>query len=47
MDLPFVIEIVDSEEQINSFLPILIKMMDGGLVTSEKVRVIHYAAAKD
>lgn len=42
MDLPMVIEIVDSEEKINGFLPVLGEMMGGGLVTLEKVRVIHY-----
>src|SRR5204862_8101568 len=31
MDLPLVIEIVDTEEKINSFLPELDKMMGGGL----------------
>ena len=46
MDLPLVIEIVDSEEKINSFLPVLDEMMKGGLVTLEKVRVILYRAAK-
>ena len=44
MDLPLVIEIVDSEEKINSFLPELEKMMGGGLVTLEKVKVLHYRA---
>ncbi|HTX21436.1 MAG TPA: DUF190 domain-containing protein [Candidatus Aquilonibacter sp.] len=47
MDLPLVIEIVDTEEKINSFLPLLDKMMKGGLVTLEKVRVIDYRAAED
>jgi len=42
MDLPLVIEIVDSEEKINSFLPTLDKMIGGGLVTLEKVKVLHY-----
>jgi PII-like signaling protein len=42
MDLPLVIEIVDSEEKINSFLPTLEKMLGGGLVTLEKVKVLHY-----
>jgi PII-like signaling protein len=41
-DLPMVIEIVDAEEKINAFLPVLDGMMGGGLVTLEKVRVIHY-----
>jgi len=44
MDLPLVIEIVDSEENINAFLPTLDKMIGGGLVTLEKVRVLHYRA---
>ena len=42
MDLPMVIEIVDSETNINAFLPVLDGMIQGGLVTLEKVRVIHY-----
>ena len=42
MDLPLVIEIVDSEQKINEFLPILDQMMGGGLVTLEKVKVLHY-----
>jgi PII-like signaling protein len=44
MDLPLVVEIVDTEEKINAFLPILDEMMSGGLVTLEKARVIHYRA---
>jgi len=45
MDLPLVIEIVDSEENINAFLPTLEKMMGGGLVMLEKVKVLHYRAS--
>ncbi|MGA4642950.1 DUF190 domain-containing protein [Limisphaera sp. 4302-co] len=44
MDLPVVIEIVDGEEKIRDFLPVLEPMMQGGLVTLEKVKVIHYEA---
>ena len=44
MDLPVVVEIVDSEERINAFLPQLEQMMTGGLVTLERARVIHYKA---
>ena len=47
MDLPLVIEIVDSEEKIQAFLPVLDEMMKGGLVTLEKVRVIDYRANPD
>jgi uncharacterized protein len=44
MDLPLVIEIVDSEENLTAFLPVLDEMMQGGFVTLEKVRVIDYRA---
>lgn len=44
MDLPLVIEIVDSEDKIKGFLPVLDEMMKGGLVTLEKVKVIDYRA---
>jgi uncharacterized protein len=44
MDLPLVIELVDSEEKIQSFLPVLDRMMGGGLLTLEKVKVIEYRA---
>lgn len=43
-DLPFVIEIVDSEEKINAFLPALDGMMVSGLVTLEKVQVLQYGS---
>ena len=44
MDLPIVIEIIDSEEKITAFLPLLDTMMDGGLVTLEEIRVHRYEA---
>lgn len=44
MDLPLVIEIVDTEQKIQAFLPTLNEMMQGGLVTMEKIRVIDYRA---
>ncbi len=44
LDLPLVIEIVDSDEKIQSFLPVLQPMMGGGLITLEKVQVIDYRA---
>jgi PII-like signaling protein len=47
MDLPLVIELIDSEEKIQSFLPELGKMMGGGLVTTEKVKVIEYRAGPE
>jgi hypothetical protein len=41
-DLPVVVEIVDAEDKINAFLPILDGMMTSGLVTIEKVKVLQY-----
>jgi PII-like signaling protein len=43
-DLPLLIEIVDSEDSINAFLPILDGMMSSGLITLEKVQVLQYGA---
>jgi PII-like signaling protein len=45
-DLPLVIEIVDTEEKINAFLPVLGPMMGSGLVTLERVQVLQYGAAE-
>ena len=41
-DLPVVIEVVDTEEQITKLMPILDEMLADGLVTMEKVRVLRY-----
>ena len=41
-DLPIVIEIVDAQDKINAFLPVLDQMMTTGLVTQEKVQVLQY-----
>lgn len=41
-DLPIVIEIVDGQDKIDSFLPVLDGMMSSGLVTIEKVQVLQY-----
>lgn len=43
-DLPMVVEIVDSQEKVENFLPILDEMIADGLVTLERVRVLHYKA---
>jgi PII-like signaling protein len=43
-DLPVLIEIVDAEDKINAFLPVLDAMMGSGLVTLEKVKVLQYGA---
>jgi PII-like signaling protein len=41
-DLPMVVEIVDSQEKIEAFLPILNGLIADGLVTLERVKVVHY-----
>ncbi len=45
-DLPIVIEIVDSPEKIDGFLPHLDEMVQEGLITLEKARVIMYRGDK-
>jgi hypothetical protein len=47
MDLPVIIEIVDSEENINKLLPALEEMVQDGLVTLEDVRVLKYRARSE
>ncbi len=41
-DLPMVVEIVDTEEKIQGFLPLLDELITEGLVTLEKAKVITY-----
>lgn len=41
-DLPVVVEVVDSEEKIDAVLPLIEGMFQGGLITLEKARVIHF-----
>lgn len=45
-DLPMVVEIVDSLEKVEKFLPLLDEMISDGLVTIEKVKVIHYKGSR-
>ena len=46
-DLPLIIEIVDSPENIQSFLPALEGIIGSGLVTLEKVQVVQYGARQN
>ena len=45
-DLPVIIEMVDSEEKIRAFLPVLGELLErsgcGAMVTLEQVEVLHY-----
>jgi len=50
-DLPVVIEIVDSIEKIDKFIPLVKQIFEdsdcGGLITIEKAEIIHYVSRKD
>ena len=50
-DLPLVIEIIDSENKIDSFIPkvknIFEKANNGGLITIEKTEIIYYTSSKN
>jgi PII-like signaling protein len=43
-DMPVVVEIVDSQEKIDSFLPVLDGMMSSGLITMERAEVLQYGS---
>jgi PII-like signaling protein len=45
-DLPVVIEVVDDPEHADKLVAILDEMLEGGLVTIEKVRVLRYQPGK-
>lgn len=44
VDLPIVVECIETEENIDAILPELDEMIGGGLITLERVRVIMYRA---
>lgn len=45
-DLPIVIEIVDTEDKIEAFLPVIDSAVEEGLATVEKVEVRFYRSGK-
>jgi uncharacterized protein len=47
LDLPMIVETVDTEEKINEILPKIEEMMNGGLITLEKVTVRHYRQKRE
>jgi PII-like signaling protein len=46
-DLPMLVEIIDNEEKITAFLPLLDEMVKGGLVTIEDVRILRYGSDRN
>jgi hypothetical protein len=47
LDLPIIVEVVAPEDQIQEAMPELDRMIDGGLITLERVRVILYRPHRD
>ena len=47
LDLPIVVECVETEERIEAILPELDEMIGGGLITLERARVIMYRPGKE
>jgi uncharacterized protein len=43
LDLPIVVEVVDSQEKIDAVMPRIDEMMNGGMITLEKATVIRYS----
>jgi hypothetical protein len=41
-DLPVVIEVIDTQDHLDAVLPDVDRMMNGGLITMEKVKVLRY-----
>jgi uncharacterized protein len=46
-DLPIVVEVVDNQERFDAVLPRVEEMMDGGMITMEKVSVWRYARKRE
>lgn len=46
-DLPIVVEVVDSRERFETILPRVEEMMDGGMITMEKVSVWRYRRKRE
>jgi uncharacterized protein len=45
-NVPMVVEIVDHEEKIDTFLSLIDDMVESGLITLEGVRALRYSAGK-
>ena len=46
-DLPLVIECVDTQEKIEAILPDIDRIIDAGLITLERAKVILYRSKRD
>ena len=43
-DLPIIVEVVESQAKIDSVMPKIDEMMNGGMITLEKATVIRYSS---
>ncbi len=43
LDLPIIIEVVESQEKIDALMPRINEMMNGGMITLEKTTVVRYS----
>lgn len=46
-DLPIIVELVDTQENLDNVLPEIERIMDDGLITMEKVRVLRYGSTSE
>lgn len=44
-DLPIVVELVDNADRLDGFIPKLLEMVAGGLITADEVEILHYQPA--
>src|SRR6266545_355445 len=42
MDLPIIVEVVESQQKFDAIMPTIDEMMSGGMITLEKATVIRY-----
>jgi Uncharacterized conserved protein len=46
-DLPIIVEVVENEDKIKAVLPKIEPLIENGLITMEKVKVLKYSAKGD
>jgi PII-like signaling protein len=43
-DLPIIVEVIESQDKIDALMPKIDEMMNGGMITLEKAKVIRYSS---
>ena len=44
-DLPIIVEVIESQDKIDAVMPKIDEMMNGGMITLEKAKVIRYSSS--